>query len=483
MTTLDDYLANVIQLGDQGSHLLAKRCAPTLRNSPYVKIIQGPTQNVAVLDLPQEYDVVVHSAIGDPTITGVEEHARSMVVRLHEQAQRLGVIPVAFANVIDSRTGELKMLEAAVTGLVHEANNKGLAIMNGENAILGDRVVPEANIMGTMISIIVQENRDLRPMNSPLLRDGIALARFDPDGQYVFINADGVGTKTDPHEKAGNPQHSIDDFAAMNLDDTSKLRATAKVLSGVLEFTGEIPMSKMMGRAKRLGQQLGISIPIQQEEATGRIHGDSKFTHSLSGAVVSTIDKILAQTPLQAQAGDYIIAITGRTNPRSNGITDKRRTMVQLFGPEYQHTPMGKLFLEYLATPSTILYAVFKPLIDQGLATNVYHMSGGAYNGKLAKPLAQHNLFVRLENLFPPDWRELTLAGANFTSAQEAYAKWPMGNDGFVTTQNSRAVIEQIETMGLQARVVGQLQQAVDGKTGVELEPRPRKVVYFSGKE
>src|SRR3989338_6138832 len=181
MTTLDDYLANVIQLGDQGSNLLAKRCASSLRNSPYVKIIQGPTQNVAVLDLPQQYDVVVHSAIGDPTITGVEEHARSMVVRLHEQAQRIGVTPVAFANVIDSRTGELKMLEAAVTGLVHEANNKGLAIMNGENT------------MGTMISIVAKENTDLLPIDSPLLRDSIALARFDHDGQYVFINADGVG--------------------------------------------------------------------------------------------------------------------------------------------------------------------------------------------------------------------------------------------------------------------------------------------------
>ena len=36
---------------------------------------------------------------------------------------------------------------------------------------------------------------------------------------------------------------------------------------------------------------------------------------------------------------------------------------------------------------------------------------------------------------------------------------------------------------GLQGRIVGQVQQAVDGKTGVEIEPRPRKVVYFSGKE
>ena len=154
MTTLDDYLAKVIHLGDQGSHLLAKRCAPTLRNSPYVRIIPGSTQRMAVLDLPQQYDVVVHSATGDPGITDVQEHAKSMVIRLHEQAQRLGVTPVALANVIDSRTGDLKMLEAAAAGLVDGANSKGLAIMNGENAILGDRVVPEANVMGTMISLV-----------------------------------------------------------------------------------------------------------------------------------------------------------------------------------------------------------------------------------------------------------------------------------------------------------------------------------------
>ena len=482
MTTLDDYLTDVIQRGDQGSHFLGNRCAPTLRNCPYVKIIKGPIQNVGVLDLPETYDVVVHSATGDPKITDVHEHARSVVTRLCLQAQQLGVTPIAFANVIDSRTGDLKMLEAAVTGLVKEANSRGLAIMNGENEILGDRVVPEANIMGTMISIVPKENTQIQ-RDAPLLRHDIVLARFSHNGQYVYINADGVGTKTDLHEKAGNPQFSVDDFAAMNLDDTSKLRATAKALSGVLEFTGAIPMSEMMSRARRLGQQLGISILIQQEEATGRIHGDSYFTHSLSGAVVSTIDKTLAQTPLQAQASDYLIAITGRTNPRSNGITDKRRAMVQLFGPEYQHTPMGRLFLEYLAQPSTILYSTFKLLIDQGLASNVYHMSGGAYNGKLAKPLAANNLFVRLENLFPPDWREITLAGANFTSAEQAFAKWPWGNDGFVTTAQPKAAIAKIEAMCLQGRIVGQVQQAVDGKTGVEIEPRPRKVVYFSGKE
>src|SRR3989338_7999890 len=350
MTTLDDYLTDVIQRGDQGSHFLGNRCAPTLRNCPYVKIIKGPIQNVGVLELPETYDVVVHSATGDPKITDVHAHARSVVTRLCTQAQQLGITPLAFANVIDSRTGDLSMLEAAVTGLVAEANERGLAIMNGENAILGDRVLAEANIMGTMISIISKDKALLLPRH--LRHNKIASARFDPAGNYVFINADGVGTKTEIYERARFPTGALDDFAAMNLDDASKLRATARVLSGVVEFTGLMPLDVLTSHARQLGKELDISFILQQENGAGRISTNHLFTYNLSGAVVSTIDKAKAQTPLQANPGDYLVAIAGKPNPRSNGITGKRKAMEQLFGPNYQYHPQGRHILEYLATPS-----------------------------------------------------------------------------------------------------------------------------------
>ncbi len=274
----------------------------------------------------------------------------------------------------------------------------------------------------------------------------------------------------------------------MNLDDAIKLGATAQVVSGVVETRGALDMQRLRDHAQHFAVRLGIPIILEHEEVGHRVNSfRSQFAHpfiyNLSGAVVSTIDETYLQHPLQPKADQYLVAIRGKQNPRSNGITDKRKIMQQLFGEDWHMTPEGKVFLEYLAEPSTILYDIFQCLIHEGLATSVYHMSGGAFNGKLARPFAQHDLFVRLNNLFKPDWREFTLAGAGFYTAEEAYAKWPMGNDGFVTTARPLETMEKITRSGLQASLVGQLEQAVNGKTGVELEARPGKIVYFSGRD
>jgi len=115
-------------------------------------------------------------------------------------------------------------------------------------------------------------------------------------------------------------------------------------------------------------------------------------------------------------------------------------------------------------------------------------MSGGAFDGKLARPLAKDDLFVRVANLFPADWRESTIVGARCTPAEVAYAKWPMGNEGFVTTNRPNDTMEVIASRkyGLEARIVGRIETAIDGRTGVELaevNASNGKPVYFSGKK
>jgi phosphoribosylaminoimidazole (AIR) synthetase len=289
--------------------------------------------------------------------------------------------------------------------------------------------------------------------------------------------------KTEFYERFGNFKQGLFDSLAMKLDDLIKLGATAKVVSDVVETKGAVPMRELHEFSEQLSDQFGIAYTLQQEEVSERINGfkEDAPVYNVSGSSVSLIDEERLKNPLVPHEGEYLVAIRGKPNPRSNGITDKRKTMIKLFGENYHKTEAGKFFLEYLASPSIVFYPIFKDLIDEGKATSVYHMSGGAYNGKLAKPLAKHGLFVGIENLFAPDWRELALGGASFTSAQTAYAKWPMGNDGFITTTKPD-IVHYLRTMGLEGRIVGKLEKRAGGKTGVELTAFNGEKIYYPGK-
>lgn len=472
MASVDVYIEQVIGKGDQGSNLLRAITAPTLNNCEFVDLSPvGP-----ILRIPEGYYCVVHSNAGD-CVDDLEKHAASLVDRLVSNAMGR---PLGFANVIDSRTGDTGMLERIAKAMVGKANEHGIAIMNGENAILGERV-KEANVSGTMISIVPKKAWDKGL--GVFVDNGVYYAIFDPMGKAVTINSDGVGTKTEFYERIERYTLGILDWIAMILDDTIKTGAIARVASGVVETRGDIPVKNILEALKGRLPRMGF-IPILQPEDVGdRLNGycECAPAYNISGSVVSIIDEERLRNPLKPGAGEYLIAIRKKNpNPRSNGITHKRKMMVELFGEHYQNTPEGKLFLDYLAEPSAILYPVFRDLIELGLATSVYHMSGGAFDGKLSKTLAQNGLFAVLSNLFKPDSRELFFMRASRTSVEDAYRKWPMGNDGFITSKYPFEAIELIGDRGFEARAVGRL--IADGRKGIELEAfNGRRVHYWGG--
>lgn len=485
MFNIDDYIKKVIEVGDDGSKLLAAKTASTLKNSKFVSILQKGMNGIAVLRIPDEYYVVVHSSGGNPDTHDLNNYAISMVDNLVTQANLIGATPIAFANVIDSNTGDLSMLEQIASRLVSAANGHKLAILNGENAILGQRVNAEikANVSGTMISIIKKDELENK-LNSSFSVKGNNYFVFDHKGKAIYINSDGVGTKTEFYERTKKYWRALKDALAMKVDDAIKIGAEVVVVSDVVETKGKIPMKKLHKHAKKLSKKFKFGYILQHEKVGKRIQGynDFKPSYNISGSCVSLIDEKRFKNPLKPKAEEYLIAISGEPNPRSNGITAKRTLTEKILGEDYHKTKIGKLFLKYLARPSEVLYPIFKDLVDNNLVTSVYHMSGGAFNGKLARPLAKHNLFVSIDDLLPPDWRELTLAGASFTSAEKAYSSWPMGNDGFITTNNPEEAIEMIQRYGLKAKVVGTLKKAVKGKTGVELKAYNGEKVYYSGR-
>jgi phosphoribosylaminoimidazole (AIR) synthetase len=477
---IDDYIQKVIGIGDEGSRLLAKLTAHTLKNSELVDVITSGMGGLAVLRIPDDHVGYVHSAGGDPKITATGEYTASMIEKLVEQAKVLGTTPVAISNVVDARNAPRSMVERIGRALRTAADKHDIAIMNGELAILGRRVgkKPGFNICGTMISIGKRTEQDY--VRSPEFK----FKTFEPSGKPVVINSDGIGTKTEFYERAMKEWLGVEDFIAMNLDDCIKIGATAIAISAVLETKGDVPVEMIRRYLTEKAYELGVAGILEHEIMNDRINGyvESGNGYNMSGSVVSVIDEARLANPPKPVEGDYILAIRKENpNPRSNGITDKRKAMVKLFGDHYHKTDEGMLFLKYLAEPSAILYGVFRKLLDSDAASSFYHMSGGAFNGKLARPLAKEGLFARLSGLFEPDWRELTLAGANFTSAETAYQKWPMGNDGFVTTIQPCNAMKIIESLGYESKVVGRIEKRQD-RTGVELTAYNGEIISYKGR-
>jgi len=211
MVSIDNYLEDVIGLGDKGSELLRKICSQTLLNSEYVEILGQNGKNFPVLRVPKQSYVLVHSAGGNPKERNLENYTGNLVKDMVKQSELMRAKPVGFANVIDSRTGDPQLLEVIASSLVKAANNYGLVILNGENAILGELVNCDANLTITMISL------SNKKMPRVMEEFGMIYASFDPEGKVIFINSDGVGSKTEIYTRSKNYALAIDDFYAMKI--------------------------------------------------------------------------------------------------------------------------------------------------------------------------------------------------------------------------------------------------------------------------
>jgi len=497
MTALDEYIEQEKKKGEAGNKLAA-RCVETLKFSPYIDIISQGKNGVAVNRFKEDKIVVVHSAGGDPKVRNISDYSTSLVNRLVEQARAIGATPVAMANVIDASDTKKLDVDTIADALIPRAKFYNIAIVNGETASLGSRVNCMFNISGTMISILDKNSDFAKNFPRTFIHNGVRYAIFDHKCKPVYMNSDGVGTKTEFYERIKKYALAFRDFMAMTLDDAVKLGAIAQVISGVLERKGDIPFIEIAAEISKYGKLAAnrfIQLPeplciLQEEDVGNRIQSylSGLSSYNLSGSVVSLIDEERLKNPPKPSVGEYLIAIRGKPNPRSNGITGKREAMIKMLGEHWHNKSKGEYFMEFLAEPSTLFYPLFHELLQRRVATSFYHMSGDAYDGKLASPLAKHDLFVEIKDLFKPDEREKELAGN--TPNENAYKKWPMGNEGFVTTRYPEEAFRIIEKHCLQARVVGQLQfKIVDDKgnekTGIELvgiKNSEGKNVYFSGK-
>ncbi len=498
-----DYIESVIKKGDEISESLSRLFSTTLQNSPYVDVITQGMNGIAVIRPPENYILVAHTAAGDKNERDIQNHVESMVKSLLEQANLLNAQPIGISDIIDTPFSDKNLIVDEIGQTLKKlADKNNFAILNGEYAIC-NTVNPEikANISATMVSL-VKTSSSTKP--APFHADnsyGFDAIFFDPNQKPVYLNSDGTGTKPNNfYTRNGNYHLALYDSVAMKLDDSIKIGATPIIVSDILETNNPDTISSTSLITNTV-IEIEHSIPHELlyhviiHDIGNRIipYKPGETTLNVTGTAINTINEERLINPPKPQPGDYLLYIVKEPNGRSNGWTSKNEIMKE-FGQEiyekyknkikspqdWHKTLEGKTFLEYLTKPSTILYPLYSQLLEKGLATSFHHLSGGAYNGKLAKPLSKHDLYVYIANLPNPPWIEKALMGMSGMSVKEAYSQWPMGVDGFVTTQKPEEAMRYIKSRGYDTGIAGQLRKAKSRK-GIGIKTPFGKTIYFSG--
>lgn len=480
MIKIDPYMHDIAEKSGS-SAILAELALKTL-DREFVHQVAPGKNGLSLLKIPESHVLVAHSSGGDYRITEPGEYSRSVFLRLIKDARRIGAEPIAVAEVIDARASDESFAKAVGVPFTDLALEYRVAKINGELAKLGPMVNCDCNMSATMLSMV----RKGAVTNRIFEIDGTKYFMFDPKGNYVGMNSDGVGTKSLINGRFGKQIENVDDLLAMQFDDKGKYGGGAVVSMNLVETTGAFPFERVNDYAMRRARRMGAHAIMQRERIGNRlagIHGE-KNVYNMSGTLVSLFDEETLRNPPAPRVLDTLIAIKG--GGRSNGFTDRRNLMVEWFGNDWHKTQGGKYFGEFLTRPSLIFYPVFAEMISRELATSVYHMSGGAFRDKLSKPIAKHGLYAEIgleeesPRLFKPDPREAAIA-AQF-NIKDAYAKFAMGNEGFVTTDCPDRALQYLSDCGFEARAIGKIDMFGGKVSGIKLRAHNGDIIDYTVK-
>jgi phosphoribosylaminoimidazole (AIR) synthetase len=479
---------------DAMSRLLAQITSDTLNNGHYVKPLVSGKNGVNLLDgLPAGQKVAIHSTGGDVKELDPAKYAASVIRKACAHSDAIGGQPIGFADVIDAQSTNEEFVRKVGTALRDQANNYKVPILNGELAKLGYRINCPCNISGTMITLLPEDNRLSRDVRSGFTfnRCGVEYIVLDHEGLALYINSDGIGTKTEFYERMGEPQRGVYDLMAMGLDDLVKIHAVARAISSVCETKGRIDVDAIRTELVIATREMDVQATVQHEQVAHRLKGykENARSYNMSGSFISSLDLSKLVSLPHPDDGNLLLALAGYyPNPRSNGMTVRREIMVANYGVEWHKTPEGRHYMKFLGQPSVPLYPALKELLDKGIATAAYHPSGGAFDDKLGLVLARQGMFVEVglpgfEELFQPDLREVSFA-AYSDSVETAYSKYEMGTDGFAAIKRDR-LEEARQVLGvydLRSRNLGVIQKAQGDNIGIKFKAYNGKVIHFDGK-
>ena len=269
-----------------------------------------------------------------------------------------------------------------------------------------------------------------------------------PEGTFLGMNFDGIGTKVEIAERLGKHDTMAFDLFAMVCDDAIMRGGEPALIGSILDVNKlEIGIVKQLAKGYvEAAKEANVAVINGEIAELGkRIGGMNEYAYNWGAGLVWFAQKKNLLTGKELKVGDKLVSFKEK-GFRSNGFSLVRKIM---------ENHWDKNTLLQALTPSKI-YS--KAVVEMfGKVSGVAHITGGGIPEKVGRMLRASGLGAKFEDLFEPCELMRTCMEIGKVSTEEVYKTWNMGNGMVVATRVPDEIIKIAKKNGIEAKVAGEI--------------------------
>jgi phosphoribosylformylglycinamidine cyclo-ligase len=297
-----------------------------------------------------------------------------------------------------------------------------------------------------------------------------------PAGTLMNMGFDGVGTKIELAERAGDFRTIAYDLFAMVCDD-AVVRGAEPVLIGSILDTNSLkgPDGKpFLEQVKQLaegyiGAAKAANVAVvngETAELGRRVGGYGTFNSNWAAAITWFAKKDRLFTGREIKPGDTLVGLEER-GFRSNGISLVRKIFENNFGPEWHNQKPAGFGYKTLAEAALVHSRIYSAAVVDMFGGycgepkteihGVAHITGGGLPGKLGRVLKPSGLGALIDSPFMPSDLVHFVQKLGNVSDEEAYKTWNMGQGMVIITPKPYEVIKIAKEHKISAGFIGKV--------------------------
>jgi phosphoribosylformylglycinamidine cyclo-ligase len=278
--------------------------------------------------------------------------------------------------------------------------------------------------------------------------------------------SDGIGTKIEVAERAGDYSTLGFDLVAMVVDDLAANGVEPTDISNILDvdYLDDRVVEELMQGLHDAAAEAGVAvIGGEIAELGSRISGwgDGMHFNWCATAIGFLPPEREVVDGSRIREMNSVIAVRS-AGLRSNGFSMARKILKENLGEDWHSVEYddGVNWAGVLLEPALIFAPGLSGLYDVGLEpAGIAHVTGGGIPGNLRRVIGRNGFGAHLSDIHEPQEVFTRLQSLGRMREKDAYTMWNMGNGMLLVVRPEIAdeVVKALEFVGYEARIAGEI--------------------------